>query len=99
MWTHPHPDVVAARPALLDQAPLGLDGGGDGVVELGNAAKSSSPCASITLPPVRDGLPDDAADAVQDRRVVRSRRVNEGRRALDVAEEEGDLSVSYGAHR
>ena len=30
---HPHPDVVVARPRLLDQAPLSLDGGGHRVVE------------------------------------------------------------------
>ena len=31
--SHPHPDVVVARPGLLDQRALGLDGGGHRVVE------------------------------------------------------------------
>ncbi len=89
--SHPHPDVVIARPGLLDQAPLGLDGGGDRVVE---RRERDEHLVAVRVDhvavPLPDRAPDDAADAVQDRRVVGPCRVDERRRAFDVAEEEGD---------
>ena len=39
--SHPHPDVVVARPGLLDQAPLRLDRGGDRVVERSGTRRTS----------------------------------------------------------
>ena len=89
--SHPHPDVVTAGPGLLDQAPLGLDGGGDRVVERreGDEHLVAVRVDHVAVP-LSDRAPDDAADAVQDRRVVGPCRVDEWRRAFDVAEEEGD---------
>ena len=52
----------------------------------------------MTLPfALADRGADDPADAVQDRRVVGPGRVDERRRAFDVAQEEGD-GVGCGAH-
>ena len=96
--SHPHPDVVLARPSLLDQLPLGLDGGGHSVVE---RRERDEHLVAVGVDhvavPLPDRAPDDAANAVQDRRVVGPCRMDEGRGAFDVAQEEGDR-FGCGAH-